>query len=596
MDEPPRRRLPARLLWPPITFLIFGLLITMGATLTMAEASRARSELRFASEVAESRAAITARIQVHISLLRGVAGLFASGAPIDRETFRRYVDRLNLDRNYPGVQGVGFTARLHPWDRASLTVAEQIDVPSGVSVWPDYPREEYHAIVLLEPLDRRNQRALGYDMYTEPTRRAAMARARDTGAASMTGAVVLVQEIDEQKQAGFLIYLPVYEHGPPPMTVAERRERLLGFAYSPFRADDLFRGIFADRERQRGVAFTIYDGAEVAPGALLHRSPQLGGPSYRPAFSMAETISMAGRPWTIVYSTTPAFDAAGDALVAPLAAAAGVVLTLILFGVAWAQARARHEAELAVRARETFLSVASHELKTPLTSLYGNAQLLQRRAARSDTLGERERANVAVIVEQSRRLTKLIDDLLDHSRLNEGRMMIAREPLDLGALLGRVAEELRPGLPRHTLNVSLPAEPLPILGDPMRLEQVLFNLITNAAKYSPAGGPIEVAAVREAPWAIITVADHGIGIPADAIGQIFTPFFRAPNAVSHQIGGMGIGLSVVRQLVERHGGTLAVESEEGLGSTFSVCLPLAEAEPPVSVPAHQRDPQPQRRE
>lgn len=591
MSEHQRQRLPARLLWPPITFLIFGLLVTMGATLTMAETSRARAALRFANSVGETRAAVTERLQVHVSLLRGVAGLFASGAPVDRDSFRSYVERLGLRDNYPGAQGVGFTARLSPEDRASLTVANRIDIPPDVTLWPDYPRDEYHAIVLLEPLDRRNRRALGFDMYTEPTRREAMARARDTGEPATSGAVVLVQEIDAQKQTGFLIYLPVYERGPTPTTVEERRERLLGFAYSPFRADDLFRGIFADREREQNVAFAIYDGTAAQPEALLHRSPHLGGKNYRPAFTKTETIDVAGRPWTIVYTTQPAFDAAGDALVAPLAALAGVVLTLILFGVAWAQARARYDAELAVRARDTFLSVASHELKTPLTSLYGNAQLLQRRLARSDGVGERERNNVGTIVEQSRRLSKLIDDLLDHSRLQEGRLSISRERVELGAIVTGVADELRPGLSRHTLNVSLPDGPLFVLGDAMRLEQVLFNLISNAIKYSPAGGPVEVRAAREDRWALVTVADHGIGIPAASLPQLFTPFFRAPNAVTKQIGGMGIGLSVVKELVERHDGTLAVESEEGLGSTFTVCLPLAEAEPPVATPEHQPGPQ-----
>jgi signal transduction histidine kinase len=596
MSEQQRQRLPARLLWPPIIFLIFGLLVTMGATLTMAETSRARAALRFANSVGETRAAIAERLQVHISLLRGVAGLFASGAPVDRDSFRSYVERLGLSTNYPGAQGVGFSALLRPEDRATLTVAKRIDIPPDVRLWPDFPRDQYHAIVLLEPLDRRNRRALGFDMYTEPARNEAMARARDTGAPATSGAVVLVQEIDAEKQTGFLIYLPVYERGPAPTTIEERRARLLGFAYSPFRADDLFRGIFADREGEQAVAFEIYDGTAARPEAVLHRSPHFGAKSYRPTFTATETITVAGRPWTIVYTSQPAFDAAGDALVAPLAAAAGVVLTLILFGVAWAQARARYEAELAVRARDTFLSVASHELKTPLTSLYGNAQLLQRRMTRADTVGDRERNNVATIVEQSRRLSKLIDDLLDHSRLQKGRLSISRERVDLGAILNRVADELRPGLSRHMLNVSLPDKPLPVLGDAMRLEQVLFNLISNAVKYSPRGGIVEVRAAREEPWALVTVTDHGIGIPSASLPQLFTPFFRAPNAVSNQIGGMGIGLSVVKELVERHGGTLAVESEEGLGSTFTVCLPLADAEPPAATPAHQADPQVRLRE
>lgn len=590
MNKHPGQRLPARLLWAPIALLIFGLLITMGAALTMAEASYTRGELRFASRVAETRAAIDERVSVHVSLLHGVAGLYASGAPVDRATFRRYVERLGVTENYPGVQGVGFAPRVASGEARSLRALVGASAPD-VEIWPPGQRDEMYPIVLIEPLDERNQRALGFDMFSEPVRREAMIRARDSGAPTATGAVTLVQELDSpNKQAGFLIYLPVYEGGDVPATPEGRRARLLGFAYSPFRADDLLGKIFGD-STQHPVAFTIYDGALPQPNAMLHRSPHLGGPRYQPTYTRSETISVAGRPWTIVYRSQPAFDNAEDRYMAPLAAATGVVLSLVLFAVAWAQARARFETELAVRDRETFLSVASHELKTPLTSLYGNAQLLQRRAARSDTLGERERGNVEVIVEQARRLTKLIDDLLDHTRLQEGRVAIERKPLDLAGVVRRVTDDVRPTLERHTLNVRLPNRPIPVLGDVTRLDQVLSNLIANAVKYSPAGGTIDVVAACDRQSATITVADHGIGIPREALPQLFVPFYRAPNAVSQQIGGMGIGLYVVKELVERHSGTLAVESEEGVGSAFTVCLPLAEEEPPVNLPPHQRDPQ-----
>jgi signal transduction histidine kinase len=547
----------------------------MGATLTMQETSESRMALRFNNHVAETRAAIQERIVVHISLLRGVAGLFAAGVPVDSPAFHRYVERLNITENYPGVQGVGFAARLAPEDATVEVTGLRGPSRETFEVWPESDQPERYAIVLLEPQDERNLRAMGYDMFSEPVRREAMVRARDSGAAASSGAVTLVQEIDSQRQSGFLIYQPIYEDGGVPTSLEERRAQLVGFAYSPFRADDLFAGIFG-AQGQSPVAFAIYDGMRSAPNALLHSSPHVGGPRYRPAFTASETIQVAGRPWTIVYSSQPAFDASGDAYVAPLAAITGVVLSLMLFAVAWAQARARYEAELAVRARDTFLSVASHELKTPLTSLYGNAQLLQRRAARSGQLPERERANVEVIVEQARRLSRLIDDLLDHSRLQEGRIELHLEPIDLRDLVRRVAADIRPTLTRHTLNVKLPAAPLAVLGDVTRLEQVLFNLITNAVKYSPAGGAVEVVAARADGFATVTVLDRGIGIPADAFPQLFSPFYRAPNAVSKQIGGMGIGLYVVKELVERHGGALAFESEEGVGSSFTFSLPLEE--------------------
>jgi signal transduction histidine kinase len=582
MRESPNLGLPLRLLWPPVILLIVGLLLTLGAAVTTAQTSRARSALRFDAATAEARAAIDQRVQIHVSLLRGVAGYMASGVEVDRERFRRYIERLDLTNSYPGVEGVGFSARVRPEDRAALEGAVRSWGQPEFRLWPDGPRDETHAIILLEPLNARNRRALGFNMFSEPARRAAMERARDTGVAAASGAVRLVQEQGEiQPQSGFLIYVPVYAGGGLPTGVDARREQLLGFAYSPFRADDLLRGIFADRDRSE-VAFAIYDGSRPDAAALLHRSPHLGGPNYRPAFTASETLNVAGRPWTILYSSQPAFDASGDAYVAPLAAVVGALLSLMVFGIAWGQARARHEAELAVRARETFLSIASHELKTPLTALYGNAQLLERRARQAGALGEREQANIQVIVEQSRRLTRLMDDLLDHTRLQEGRLTIAHRPLELAALVQRVADDMRPTLTRHTLSVHLPDEPLSVQGDELRLDQVFINLLGNAVKYSPAGGPVEVTVARDGAYATVAVVDHGIGIPDAALPQLFSPFFRAPNAVSKHISGMGIGLFVVKELVELHGGSLAVASEEGVGSTFTVALPLThQPDPPA---------------
>lgn len=588
---------PPRLRWLPVAVLALGLLSTAGATWALAEVSRGRSALRFASSTAQMRATLEGRIGAQVSLLRGVAGLFAASDSVDREGFRRYVEQLDLRANYPGVQGVGFSARVSPpaSEAGAQRLREAFEARAramgldGFRIWPEAPRDEYHSILFLEPLDRRNREALGYDMFTEPARREAMARARDTGQAALSGHVTLVQEIDEAKQVGFLIYLPVYAGDRDPDSVAARRERLLGFVYSPFRADDLFRGIFGAGAAQR-VAVAIYDGPTPDPTALLHRSAQPGGPLYVPAHRSSETMLVAGRPWTIIYSSQPAFDATGDAYVAPLALAVGAGISLVLFLLVRAQTNARHEAELAVGARDSFLSVAAHELKTPLTALLGNAQLLQRRAARDNRLSEGERRNLEAIVEGGRRLNRLVNELLDHSRLREERLAIERQPLDLGELVRRVVDEVRPSMPRHSLALRGDAGPLPVVGDPTRLEQVLLNLIGNAAKYSPAGGPIELELAQAERWAVVQVRDYGIGIPGEALPRLFEQYYRAPNALERRIQGMGIGLHVVRELVERHGGTIAVESAEGQGSSFEVRLPLADGAPEVSSPAHHGGP------
>ena len=239
---------------------------------------------------------------------------------------------------------------------------------------------------------------------------------------------------------------------------------------------------------------------------------------------------------------------------------------------------ARAEAQDAVRLRDQFLSIASHELKTPLTSLLGNAQILQRRLQREGGLAERNMRALNVIANQASRLNRMINTLLDISRIQTGQLTIERAPVDLCALARRVVAEVQPALMDHTVECQTAGEELIVVGDELRLEQVLQNLIQNAIKYSPAGGPVHVVVERRGGRACVSIVDRGIGIPESALSNLFQRFYRAANVEEQQISGMGIGLYVVKEIVTLHGGHVEVESIEGNGSTFTVCLPLEEAD------------------
>jgi signal transduction histidine kinase len=234
------------------------------------------------------------------------------------------------------------------------------------------------------------------------------------------------------------------------------------------------------------------------------------------------------------------------------------------------------QAQDAIQLRDTFLSIASHELKTPLTSLYGNAQLLRRRLEQAGGLGERDQRALGVIVEQSARLDRMISMLLDISRLQAGRLSIARLPLNLTTLIEALIDEIRPTLDDHRFELHS-SEPLVIHGDELRLHQVVMNLLQNAVKYSPAGGTVRVTVQRSGNHAAVSVTDPGIGIPQQDIPNLFSQFFRATNAQERNIGGIGLGLYVVHQIVSLHGGRVDVQSTEGQGSTFTVLLPLTDA-------------------
>lgn len=242
-----------------------------------------------------------------------------------------------------------------------------------------------------------------------------------------------------------------------------------------------------------------------------------------------------------------------------------------------AERQSRAEAESALKARDVFLSIASHELKTPLTALLGYAQLLQQRLGQSEIDARNQRA-LDVLVGQAVRLNQLITTLLDISRIQTGQLQLDVAALDLGALIQRVTDEVQLPLTQHAIVCYVPAEPVIIDADALRLEQVIQNLLQNAIKYSPDGGQVVVQLTRADSSAHLMITDQGIGIPQAAQARLFERFYRASNIDPQQISGLGIGLYVVQEIVALHGGTVMVESREGQGSTFMVSLPLAQPE------------------
>ncbi|MGE5141378.1 MAG: PAS domain S-box protein [Rudaea sp.] len=237
---------------------------------------------------------------------------------------------------------------------------------------------------------------------------------------------------------------------------------------------------------------------------------------------------------------------------------------------------AHARASAAVQLRDRFISVASHELRTPLTSIKGYADLLARRGDQAHV--DEEFLRMARTIDaQAARLEEMIDTLLDSSRIEGGQLSIERAPVNVAALIERVVADLRPRLRRHSLTFLSDEPGLTIEGDRARLEQVVHNLLDNAIKYSPAGGPVTVRAWSQDGTARVAVADEGIGIPSDDLPQLFTRFRRSHNAEAAHIGGLGVGLYVVREIVRQHHGEIEVESRENQGSTFTVILPLAPA-------------------
>lgn len=212
-----------------------------------------------------------------------------------------------------------------------------------------------------------------------------------------------------------------------------------------------------------------------------------------------------------------------------------------------------------------FLAGVAHDLKNPLNALKIGIGLLEQE--RSE---DRRKHARSMLDRQVGRLTRMVDDLLDASRIEAGRLEMRNEEVDIREVVEQIVELYAPTAPAHDITTDLPSEPAVVRGDPLRIEQVASNLLSNAIKFSPAGGPIDVTVQRLSGEIELTIADRGVGIPREELPDIFWPFRRQRPDVAP---GAGLGLSVVRRIVTAHGGDIAVDSEPGVGSTFRVRLP-----------------------
>jgi PAS domain S-box-containing protein len=244
------------------------------------------------------------------------------------------------------------------------------------------------------------------------------------------------------------------------------------------------------------------------------------------------------------------------------------------------------------RRKDEFLAVLAHELRNPLAPIRSGVAALRLALPAEPTLG-----HVAGIIErQVQQMSRLLDDLLDVSRITHNKLDLRMEPLTLQAVIESALETTRPLVEaaRQSVSVTAPARPVAIVADPVRIAQVFANLVSNASKYSPASAPIRITVTPQDRDVVVTVSDEGIGIPADALPTIFDVFSQTSQARARAQGGVGIGLSLVKGLVGLHGGTVTARSP-GLdqGSVFEVCLPLAPAgtvQPPIVIDEGVTDP------
>ncbi len=287
--------------------LVVCLTITSATALYLKSSAQRNEKRDFAARCTEVQRAIENRLEDHARVLVSGAALFDASSTVSRAEWRAFTGRQRIDGQLPGIQGFGFSLLVPRADLERHIREIRAEGFPNYTVRPAGDRDFYSSIIYLEPFAGRNLRAFGYDMLSEPTRRAAMEQARDTDAAALSGKVVLVQETDEKAQAGTLMYVPVYRRGAPIATIEQRRAAIFGWVYSPYRMTDLLEGILGGRELAgtRRLDLQVFDGDQPAPERLLYGYTRAeGGKSRRAAasFSGRLPIDFNSHHWTLAFA------------------------------------------------------------------------------------------------------------------------------------------------------------------------------------------------------------------------------------------------------------------------------------------------------
>ena len=325
-----------------VLVLVAGLSLTALATLVIKAEAEADARREFGSACNEIRLNVAARLAANAQVLHSGAALFDASESVARAQWRAFACGLRLEQYLPGTQGVGFVQLIPREQLPEHQRAIRAEGFPEYAVRPAGEREVYAASIYLEPFEGRNLRAFGYDMFSEPVRRAAMERARDENSAALSGRVVLVQETGKEVQAGALLYFPVYRHGLPIDTVAQRRAAIEGWVYSPYRMADLIRGSLIgwdEQQKDRQISLQVYDGDEVSAATLLYAScgtpaPVPGRPAAAACARGAQLtpVDFAGHRWTLCFDQVGGPASAVKYGGVWLVSLGGISISSLLFG------------------------------------------------------------------------------------------------------------------------------------------------------------------------------------------------------------------------------------------------------------------------
>ncbi len=314
---------------------------------------------RFNARVSEVELRIQSRLADYERTLRAAAAFMHASKTVSRDEWRAYARMLQLKEQFPGIHGLGYAQRLQPAELQAHIEAMRREGFPDYRVWPPGPRDEYTAIVYLEPLNERTRGALGHDMFANPSRQPAMAAARDSGQAVISRKVALFRDTDATAQPGLLMYLPHYRSGMPAGTPEARRHALAGYLYFPIRVRDFVASTLQDLQESGEFELEIFDGGNATADALLYRSPPSGTAQRgeRPLFQRTLTVGLHGQTWTLRAASLPGIERQVDARRPAAVLWGGLLVTLLATVAALASAISRERTAALAAARQETLRI-----------------------------------------------------------------------------------------------------------------------------------------------------------------------------------------------------------------------------------------------
>ncbi|MBS3925292.1 MAG: CHASE domain-containing protein [Nitrosarchaeum sp.] len=546
----------------PWAVLVISVLLTVLVTFMIHTSMHNAAEERFNAQIDATVYAIQNRIKTYDQVLGGASGLFAASEVVTRAEWKYFVENQGAVGRFPGIQGVGVSTIIYDKDHLASHI-EQVRNEGfpNYTVWPEGDRKEYHPVFYLEPLDARNQRAFGYDMYSEPTRQAAIELARESGLPTLSGKLTLVQETGIDVQPGFLIYFPLYDNKKSIQSAEDRINAFEGFVYAPFRMNDLMTNILGDTHND--LVFVICDENEDPENIMFDYAKinNIDESDIDYTFTKTLTINVDQRNWILKFNALHSLHDDVENPLIVLLLSVGFGLSAALFFIFRAHNKILRLTEQSVR-EEKMIAIGElsarlvHDIRNPLTAITSWAQLI--RLSLKEKPNEKISNHVDSILDTTERITFQLKNVMDFVKAKP-------KTITSHSLTSLFDESVKSTPIPNEVKITIPKTDLKIECDSSQIIIVFSNLITNSIQAMNGKGNIAVNFEVKKNNVIIEFVDTGPGIPKENMSKIFNPLFTTKET------GIGLGLVSCKSIIENHKGTISVKNNP---TTFTIKLPL----------------------